>query len=38
MWINLQKTADTAENKLGFDKEIITLFLLDIILKNKVLQ
>ena len=38
MWINLQKTADTAENKLSFDKEIITLFLLDIILKNKVLQ
>ena len=38
MWINLQKTADTAENKLNFDKKIIKLFLLDIILKNKVLQ
>ena len=38
MWINLQKTADTPENKLNFDKKIIKLFLLDIILKNKVLR
>ena len=37
MWINLQNTADTAENKLNFEKKIIKLFLLDIILKNKAL-
>ena len=38
MWINLQKTGDAAENKFNFEKKIIKLFLLDIILKNKALQ